>query len=143
MTIYIAGKFSARYRLRPYKTVLEGFGHTVSSSWLDQPEDVGPASMPDDHTLAKSEAARDLYEVADCDIFLLDTIDESNTGGRDVELGYALHAKKDIGIIGPLRNVFHTICYHWATWEDMFNAIYQAGGQTETGPLPTVSPSSN
>ena len=131
MTIYIAGKFSARYRLRPYKTVLEGLGYTVSSSWLDQPEDVGPSSMPKNHVLAIQEAQRDLIEVRQANIFLLDTLDESNTGGREVELGYALHNDyMKVIIVGPLRNVFHTIVTeHYNTWEDCLSALHTAREQ--------------
>lgn len=122
--IYIAAKYSAKERVKPYKEKLFARGHKIYSTWLDSslPLDSLAATSPPDEN--KSEAKRDLDEVYRCDTFILDTIDESATGGREVELGYAMDGNRAIYIVGPRRNVFHfLIKYHYETWEELLNAL--------------------
>ncbi|KKK88972.1 hypothetical protein LCGC14_2737790 [marine sediment metagenome] len=50
---------------------------------------------------------RDLSGVREADIFIIDTDDIDDTGGREVELGAALILGKVILHVGPIRNLFH------------------------------------
>lgn len=111
MKIYIAGKYEARERLRSIRAILQERGHEVISSWLDE---TAPKGEVTDEYKA-SVAIRDFREILNADLFILDTLDESNTGGREVELGWALaltlmglHKMKPIRI-GPDRNVYHML----------------------------------
>ncbi len=100
--IYIAGKFEARARLRTYAETILGYGHRVVSSWLFAPLVQGQDS-------AVREAYRDLEEVVLSDLLILDTYDESTTGGRDVEFGVAYANGIEIWVVGPERNIFHAL----------------------------------
>ena len=108
MKIYIASFFDTRERLRPYKDRLWKQGHEVVSSWLD--EQAKPGGM-DTSTFWKKLAIKDIAEVESADCVILDTLDVTPRGGREVEFGYALggHQSKFTYIVGPVRNVFHTL----------------------------------
>ena len=125
--VYIASKFSSRYRLRPIKFQLQKLGFEVLSDWIDNnPLDEtlgGDYDSIGNHPDASHDIAqRDIDQVLACDIFIIDTQDMSPTGGRECELGMALLAKKPyIFRIGPIRNVFHA---HkgikvFKSWEDL------------------------
>ena len=115
--LYISGLYESRERLRHVRRRFHAVGrHEVKASWLDE-------STPRDTVTREQslEAAyRDLAEIRDCDIFILDTLDEDPHGGREVELGYA-HAKhKLLCLVGPERNVFHSLIParypNWEAW---------------------------
>ena len=113
LKVYIASKFSSRYRLRPIKFKLNQLGFYVLSEWIDNnPLDDtlgGDYDSIGNHPDASHEIAeRDRTQVLECDIFIIDTQEVSATGGREVELGMALLARKPyIFRVGPIRNVFH------------------------------------
>src|SRR3990167_6917879 len=153
LKVYIASKFSSRYRLRPIKFKLKQLGFEVLSDWIDNnplDETIGGdydsiGNHPDasdwidnnplDETIggdydsignhpdaSHDIAERDRTQVLECDIFIIDTQDVSETGGRECELGMALMAIKPyIFRIGPIRNVFHAhkSVRHVKTWEDL------------------------
>lgn len=114
MSIYIAGKYTSKERLRTCRDAIRLMGYEVSSSWMDTeyPETSSPEIMC-------TEAKRDILEVADTDYFILDTLDESITGGREVELGVALTIGASILHVGPKRNVFHYLpmVQHFEDWD--------------------------
>jgi len=131
MKVYIASKFSSRYRLQPIKFKLKQMGFDVLSDWIDNnPLDEtigGDYDSIGNHPDASHDIAeRDRKQVVECDIFIIDTQDVSATGGRECELGMALMASKPyIFRIGPIRNVFHA---HKAvrvvrSWESMLNIM--------------------
>ena len=117
MTIYLAGKFSARERLRPIRDRLVGLGYKVNSTWIDA--DLTVSYSSDWGT--RYEAIRDTSEISKADWFILDTLDENVTGGREVELGMAYMMNKRITIVGPNRNIFHNLTQeHCQSWEEFF-----------------------
>lgn len=121
LKVYIASFFETRERLRPIRDKLNAMnGHyQVLSTWLDE------GKKPEAQTKAewwKSLACKDLNEIDEADIVILDTLDVNPRGGREVEWGYALskYSIKSVYIVGPLRNVFHTQCDHqFKTWDDL------------------------
>lgn len=121
MNIYIAGKFTAWERLRGHRDNLRSLGHQVSSEWMNNGEASNGTSLSPQSGVNMVEALRDIREVKLCETLIIDTIDESNTGGREVELGMAMEAEKQIIVIGPRRNVFHFIAHHhFDIWEDFY-----------------------
>ena len=114
--IYIAGKFSSRRRIRPYRQELINKGYKVLSNWMVNDPDVDPSAEIDSLGANLEDcqfiAERDHAEVKQCDIFIIDTNDISSTGGREVELGYATALEKTIIRVGPIRNVFHAMIFH-------------------------------
>ena len=131
MKIYIASKFSSRHRLRPIKFKLKQLGFDVLSDWIDNnplDETIGGdydsiGNYPD---ASHEIAARDITQVLECDIFIIDTQDISSTGGRECELGMALITNVDCIIrVGPIRNVFHAhkSIYVYQSWEDLLPVL--------------------
>ena len=127
MKVYIASKFSSRYRMRPIKFKLQQLGFHVLSDWIDNnplDETIGGDydSIPDHLDASHEIAQRDIEQVLECDIFIIDTQDMSSTGGRECELGVALaYSKPYIFRVGPIRNVFHAHKHikPFKSWEDL------------------------
>lgn len=114
--VYIAGFFDTRARLRPYRDALVDMGYTITATWLDE-EGVTYESTQADYHLAC--AVRDLQEVKACDMIIVDTLDVTPRGGREVEFGISLTKSIPRYIVGPVRNVFHQMATkRFSTWED-------------------------
>jgi nucleoside 2-deoxyribosyltransferase len=124
VNIYIAGKWSARERLAERAKEVEALGHKVVSSWLrpDVAIEQGEWASMSSHEQA-SYASRDLDEVDAADLLILDTFDESNTGGREVEYGYAIGANKIVTRVGPTRNGFHHLMEGYQDWPTLLDAL--------------------
>lgn len=113
MRIYIAGWFGAQSRLRSIRDLVKDAGHEVVGTWLDEETDSS------DDLKRREYAKRDLYEIGLAQLLLVDTFDPSSTGGREVELGYAMRSGIHTGIIGPKRNVFHHVTDRYFTGWDV------------------------
>lgn len=125
-TIYIAGSFAGRARIRAMANVLESEGHTVLSQWFKDEDFVERAwDQNFGGRVAEAMAHRDFVGVMQCDVFILDTMEPSTTGGRYVELGLAIHRQivgQPVKIIhvGPPSNIFETLVHwHYDTWTDV------------------------
>lgn len=115
MNIYLASFFDTRERLRPIRDKLQEMGHTVVSSWIDEQETVIGLTPQQ----SRAAASRDLEEIKACDLLILDTLDENSRGGREVEFGYTLDSMAIAWIVGPTRNIFHSLAtHHFTTWEE-------------------------
>jgi len=98
-------------------------GHEVVSTWLD--EVAKPAGMTQE-TFWRKLAVKDLAEVKACDLLIADTMDVTPRGGREVEFGFALggHQSKHVFIVGPVRNVFHTLAdIRFESWDECLNYV--------------------
>jgi len=120
MNVYIAGKYEARARLIEWRGRIIALGHTVSSTWLDETanrEDVSPE-------YEKAAALRDIEEICNADLFILDEWNVSNSGGREVEFGVAYLRGCDLWIVGPKRNIFHTLADRiFESWPEAVNYL--------------------
>src|SRR5712692_1754274 len=100
MKVYLAGRWSRRKAISERKSELEELGITVTSRWLTGSH----------NGLAENLAAQeDLEDIDKAKIFILFTEYPYRgylTGGRMVELGYAIAQKKEIFVYGPRENVF-------------------------------------
>lgn len=124
MTVYIASYFNTKERLLPYRDQLQKMGYVVASRWLTEPENktVSATLAGYDEDYLRAVAARDLEDILTSEIFILDTLDVTERGGREVEFGVALRSEKRIYLVGPKRNVFHrlipeALCFN--TWEEL------------------------
>lgn len=132
MIIYIAGRFEDRGRIRPWRERLRDYGYTVGSSWLNHPDEVVP--LPANHALWKREATRDLQEIRDAHILIVDTLSETPRGGREVEFGYGYALDMDIYLVGPPRNVFHALATRqFDTWEACIEFFRDFWGTNRVG----------
>ena len=128
MRIYIAGKYTAQARLRTERERLQALGYLVDCTWMDQPEQ-GYAVTPE---RAISEAFRDIEEIRAVDAMIIATLDDRNTGGRDDALGCAIAWGHKIVLIGPERNIFHSLAARqFDSWADFFE---EAGAPAPEAP---------
>lgn len=99
MKVYIAAPYPVRDRAATMMRVLELRGVEVTSRWLKAPD-----TMCDEH------ARKDLEDVAAADVLLAlnpEGWEDKGTGGRHVELGYAIALGKPILLVGERTNIFH------------------------------------
>lgn len=104
MKVYIAAPYELIDEARGMMRLLESRGHVVTSRWLKDDEDLLDESKQGGY------AAKSLLDVLEADLFLLinqEAYRRSGTGGRHVELGYAIMLVKEIVILGVRSNVFH------------------------------------
>lgn len=105
--IYLASGFSNSVKMRHYKQILEAMGFTITSRWIDY--DQRPAKNGDWEELYRRISVKDLYDVEECDIIIVDALKPSTRGGYNTELGYGYAINKHIIVIhedNDLSNVF-------------------------------------
>jgi len=117
---YIAGKWTARRRIRKWAEKVNALpGYHVTSSWLKTKKPYPPVL---------EQAYKDQDEVLHSSLLILDTLDESNTGGREVEFGLALEGGHIIYLVGPVRNIFHTMATRqFDTWPKLMGHLSPLG----------------
>lgn len=96
---YLAAPFAVRAAARVLAEQLEGRGFICTSRWLTA-----------DDALSEKWALRDLADIQRSDLCVVlnpDAWTQAGTGGRHVELGYALGLRKPIVLVGPRTNIFH------------------------------------
>lgn len=99
MKIYISAPYPTRDDAIKVMHHLESLGHEVTSRWLKAPDE-----------LSDAYAREDLADVARADLLLALNGPEwanAGTGGRHVELGYALCMGKQVVLVGARTNIFH------------------------------------
>lgn len=131
ITAYVAGKFSSKERIkRECERLLERGTVTIVSNWPWEPY---PATMRLHQRAASDwvrQASIDVVQVQHANFFILDTLDESETGGREVEFGMFLARQWDerarmLSVrIGPARNIFHHVVdFEFASWAEFQSAL--------------------
>jgi hypothetical protein len=105
MDIYLSARFDRRAEIANYAPILLRHGFGIASSWLWDPQE------PTWDGAVRAAAEVDLNELDHADVLIAFTEAPNpiggNTGGRHVELGYALAKGKRIIVVGPRENVFH------------------------------------
>ena len=116
-TIYLASNWDSKPRMRALRDQIQLRGHTVLSSWLDDPTTDYVVDSP-------ADARKDLYEILEAELLICDTAEASTTGGREVEIGFAMGWERPFWIVGPARNIFHTLAArHFTNWVDALRAL--------------------
>lgn len=105
--VYIAAPFEERFEVQEIRKHLRTTGIIVDAPWLDVPEkDHEEISIQ----MRRQRVQEDLDAVERCHIFIAFNPPgwgHKGTGGRHVELGYALAFHKPIILIGNKTNLFH------------------------------------
>lgn len=113
MKIYLASRYSRRDELSAYAAVLKDLGQTVTSRWLDGHHEIIKEMRDEYAYLERQRFAQEDWEdlmAADvCINFTEPPRSEHSRGGRHVEFGGALAAKKRCIVIGFRENVFHCL----------------------------------
>jgi len=130
LKVYIAGRYTTKHLLRKWRDRLEALGGVkVISTWLDEEDSIMDKEDVPRHEW-KSIAMKDLQEVKECDVFLLD-LDGQGGGGRYVEFGTAYALSKLSATVGvclnclfdPLATVHHNTWPEALAWvEEIRNA---------------------
>lgn len=110
MTVYIAAPWPMQASGRMLRTILAGEGIGCTSRWLDLAT-IGPA--PADDALA------DIADLLQADALVAlnpPNWRESGTGGRHVEWGIALQARKPTVLHGDQSHVFHALATVHVPW---------------------------
>lgn len=106
--IYIAAPFELLMTAREVRVMLESSGrYVVTSRWLEEDPDLN--LIGSDGKL-REMAERDLVDIDNSRGLVAinpETWRKAGTGGRHVELGYAIAKKLPIWIIGVTSNVYH------------------------------------
>lgn len=135
--IYIAGKYTSQARLREMRGKLRELGYQCESSWLDE---VATDENASEKKMIEN-ARRDIKEVTEADVLIIDTLDESTTGGREVELGIALATpisglppqydlNTTINLVGPRRNIFHHLAhFEYADWDELLQTAVDVAAE--------------
>lgn len=108
MKIYLASPFEKQAEMRTLRKVFQKDGHSVIARWLDEPAEAFSAG--DIHF--QNHALRDLEDITACDLVVVNNPSDyfhAGTGGRHVELGFALGLKKEVILYGWPSNVFHAL----------------------------------
>jgi Nucleoside 2-deoxyribosyltransferase len=123
MKIYIASFFDTRARLVPVCEALEQKGHQIVAHWIRHESSTATyATVTDGYRLAC--ALKDMEDIRNAGLFIIDTLDETPRGGREVELGLALAAGLPCWRVGPARNVFHQLTSHnFYSWESCLHFV--------------------
>jgi nucleoside 2-deoxyribosyltransferase len=97
-TIYVAAAWAWREQAQELAKVLHQSGHRVTSRWLDEIHEIGAVGARDD-----------LEDIDAADTLVLMTMPIGtmfSSGGRMVELGYAIARRKNIVLLGERENIF-------------------------------------
>lgn len=124
MKIYVASFFDTRSRLSGPVAELNEMGHQVISRWLQ--ERTGAAYNTSSEPYLLGCAVVDIEDIRQAEAFIIDTIDETPRGGREVELGLALARGIPTFLVGPRRNVFHRlVTCQFSDWGQAINFFGQ------------------
>jgi hypothetical protein len=117
-TLYLASRFERQAELRVYAALLREVGHTVTSRWLEHD---GPAVGESPARCA----GQDMIDIDLADWFVLFTDLEIGRGGKDFEMGWALHHGLKLLLVGPRVHVFHYLpaIVHYETVTEFMAAM--------------------
>ena len=131
MKIYLAAPYAARDILKEHVPLFEYHGHEITCGWLKGTRPLGESSYGISEVSTQEEveahAQMDLEDVEQADVVVLYTAGyvaeiggldpvahNLTSGGRHVEVGYALAKGKPVIVIGPLENIFQRGLCLWA-----------------------------
>lgn len=105
MRVYISGLWESRERIARWGPIFRAAGHEVTSSWLEE----GGVGRGCDILQEQMTSGKDIQEIASSDLLVVDTFDVDAYGGREVEVGIALALHIPVVVVGPRRNIFHSL----------------------------------
>lgn len=139
--VYIASAFEEQQTCRIIRDTLSVFDIYCSSSWLST-ESALTRTVTDADRYQR--ATQDLIDIATADVLVAYNPSDyarSGTGGRHVELGYAVAKRMPVVLIGARTNVFHylpsvryvrtPIDYAFLSW--VIKRLSEKGGRRAIG----------
>jgi hypothetical protein len=139
--IYLAARYSRRLELCGYRDWFHVMGYVVTSRWLNGSHQLDDNGVPigdkgekifESHDTAVPEWRRKFATDDRDDVLAADTLvhftevprQTNSRGGRHVEMGIALGARKNIIVVGPREHVFTWLpeVEHYDTWDHLVMA---------------------
>ena len=125
--VYLAAPYAARDGIRQYADELRSIGMTVTSSWLDEQDEIGAGTIDAATDLtdaaARAHVHKDFRDIGRCNVIVLFTAAASpiiggtgHSGGRHIETGYALAKGKHVIVVGQPENIFHRTLDTFSDW---------------------------
>ena len=113
LKIYIASRWDDREDALLIKKFIEDKGLVCTSTWLTPHDEQGMDALKNAAIeKPRQRAVKDFEDIDDADVYLVYSPKKSHrngTGGKHVELGWALAHGKRCVLIGERENIFH---YH-------------------------------
>lgn len=139
MKVYLAAPYAARADMALEAMVLQAHGHIITSRWIwathpIEPGTVDAAPAHSDYHL-RYQTAQDLEDIDGADAVILFTSSwtmetynlhrhQTISGGRHVEVGYALAKKKLVIVLGDPENIFHRgACAIAGNWDEVLHLL--------------------
>lgn|SRR5574341_31339 len=103
---------------------IRSLGHDVTCNWI---YDTG--SYDQDAIIGRKIAIRDLCNIADADVLVLDTVTQvaqDGGAGKETEFGFAIgyYQNKHLWRVGPVKNVFHQLVdKSFSTWAEFIQYL--------------------
>ena len=128
--IYLAARYSRLGELQGYAYDLRAIGHRVHARWLLGDHQIHEGADKVESALVsvpiegRPFAEDDYEDVYNADMLIAFSeaprTGGASRGGRHVELGLALAWGKEVVVVGPRENVFHTLpeVAHFWRWGD-------------------------
>lgn len=142
--VYLAAPYASRDLCRVYAAELLDKGHVVTSQWIRADHEIreGVVDAAPDHSDAHLtlQTHADFADIESADIVILFTAawcminwelhrHQTISGGRHVEVGYALAKGKMVIVLGQPENIFHRgACVLAETWEEVLGLLYDDNG---------------
>lgn len=121
MKVYMAGPFNQRPFLRKMRERLWQMGHEVTARWLDEPNKP-PFILQE--SFERQTAIKDLCDISESDLLILDLRNPSTTGGRLIEYGFALARQKAVWVIGKSDSIFFRLAdLRFNSWRDCLDYL--------------------
>jgi hypothetical protein len=139
MRIYLAAPFRKRLEIREIADKLWSAGFDIVSTWIH--EATRPEGMTHQDFFFKL-GLKDLNEISAADMLILDAREQSETGGKEVEFGFALgsYHRKLIVIVGEPRNPFHELAdYFFKDWPECLEWLENTHGKKPELSPPVLS----
>ena len=152
-SVYLAAAYSSKEEIRRYARDLTALGIEVTAQWLDETHASDVTFAARDPQELRDFSRRDVEDIARADVFVFFSLDPeqpTKRGGRHVEFGLAIAAKKRVLVVGPRENIFHFLpeVEVVSTWEEAVALLGSSNTKTPNGPaatcvvgaIPTVKP---
>lgn len=120
--VYLTAMWKRQEEMRRHRFLLQAHEHVVTSRWLDE--------QPGTPEYTAAQIDIDDIDASDVLVAFTEKPDIGYyTGGRHIEVGYAIARSIPVIVVGPRENVFYHLPYIWRvdSIEDAIKFIGKCG----------------
>ena len=119
MKVFLSATFAQRAKMRKVRSVLNGMGIEVTSTWMDVPEGVTDDTVS--FKVLRKAAKAALREIDESDVVVF--FSSPVSAGKNVEFGYCLAKDKTLVVVGEPNCVFHWGVIRVSCVEDLYKCL--------------------